>query len=416
MHNSLCSIIESAGLELSASGLNQRFNQEGVDFLKGELEALIGTSTKISERLKSGLSKKFKRVIVVDSTSWQLHKKLEDRFGGCGGDASPAGIKVQVFLDALSSVLTEFEVTSGDVPDQKYAPNISEIFKKDDLALFDLGYFKLSVLSDLIKQGTSFVSRYLHGTTVLIPSSTGFKTLDLFKLLKKLKENQAFEFDIYLGAQDKLPCRMVATRLPKDEANEKIRKLRENAKKKGKILSKREIVFAQWNIFVTNTDASVLTAIEVTQTYRLRWSIELLFKQFKSTLNLHRWNHGNEYRIQCEILGTLIVAAILMIFHGLAQALIWREDQYHNEISVEKLFKLFKNNAYQLLNALKLAIRDIRALFKNLLTQILKKKKKESRKSRPSTMHSVSINTRKITCKTLKNKALLRFVLKKTRN
>ena len=52
MHNSLCSIIESAGLELSASGLNQRFNQEGGEFLKGELEALIGTSTKISERLK----------------------------------------------------------------------------------------------------------------------------------------------------------------------------------------------------------------------------------------------------------------------------------------------------------------------------------------------------------------------------
>ena len=145
------------------------------------------------------------------------------------------------------------------------------------------------------------------------------------------------------------------------------------------------------------------------QAYRLRWSIELLFKQFKSTLKLHEWSHGNEHRLQCEILGTLIVAAIIMTFHGLAQALIWKKDKYKNKISFEKLFKFFKNNAYELFDALESTLKKIQVLFQSLFLRAFLNCKKESRKSRPSSLHAVFINTRNLRCKALNQKTLLQF-------
>lgn len=394
MHNSLCSLVHSACISISSSGLHQRFNQESVEFLKGELCRLVAKNIQVSEKLKGELSKRFKRIIIGDSCSWQVKPELESEFKGCGGDGSAAGIKVQFFFNLLTSAFSCFDIKQGSESDQGYADNIPKYLKRGDLALFDLGYFKLLVLQKLITLGAFFVSRYLHGTDVFIKSGDEFKKLDLIKLLSKLKTNSAFDFTVYLGSKHKVPVRFVAVRLPQAVINQRLRKLREKAKKKGRTLSKREQVLAQWNMFVTNTTSDLLSASEITQIYRLRWSVELLFKQFKSTLKIHESNHGNKFRIQCEIIGSLIVAAIIMSFHGLAQALLWKKHQ--QEISFEKLFKFFKNNSYSLFHLPQLSASKLKGFFTQLFFQVFQQCKKETRKSRPSSIASVFIPIQKL--------------------
>lgn len=259
------------------------------------------------------------------------------------------------------------------------------MLKKRDLILFDLGYFSLCVLSQIIEKGAFFLSRYLQGTTLYIKhSSNGFQCLDLISLLQKYKNSAVIELAIHLGATQKVPSRFIAVKLPPNQINAKIRKARKRALKRGLSLSKAQRSLASWNIYVTNVSSDVISANEISQVYRLRWSVELLFKQFKSTMQLHVWNHGNQFRLQCEIIGTLIVAAIIMSLHGITQNWLWKQD--FSEISFEKLFKLCKDNAGIFFDAISLSATNIKRIFQDLLRRIRQSCIKDSRQNRPSSL------------------------------
>lgn len=105
-------------------------------------------------------------------------------------------------------------------------------------------------------------------------------------------------------------------------------------------------------------------------------------------MKLHVWNHGNEFRLQSEITGTLIVSALVMSFHGISQSHFWNNKR--REISFEKLFKLFKNNAYKLYDALLLSLTELCNSFLLLFKKIFSTCVKDSRKSRPSSLSAVT--------------------------
>ncbi len=329
----------------------------------------------------------FDRVLIIDSSGWKLNPKLQEQFRGTGGSGILAGIKLQFAFDFVSSTFAHFELTNGTTPDQRYANNIPSWLRKRDLILFDLGYFNLDVLNEIAALGTYFVCRYFNPTTIFIKKGDSFECLDLFLLLRTLKTRALFDIDVYLGGKTKIPCRLTVVQLSQEQRSKKLRKLNENAYQKGRTLSRDARFLASYNIYVTNVPRNVLSPSEVSQIYRLRWNIELLFKQFKSTMKLHVWNHGNEFRLRCEILGTLIIAAIIMAFHGIVQAMNIQNS--NTEISFEKVFKLFKNNAYEILEAVTLPLKRLRRFVRNFFNLIFDNCRKESRTTRPSTLQAL---------------------------
>lgn len=287
----------------------------------------------------------------------------------------------------MATTFAGFDMTPGNEPDQKYTNNIPHWLRKGDLILFDLGYFRLSVLLEIAQKGAFFLSRYLHGTGLSLKHGDSWKRLDLLSLLKKHKNFDVFQLDVYLGFNHRIPSRLIAAQLPSKQRNEKIRKARKKARLEGRTLSRAECLIASWNIYVTNISSDIFSAKEVPQIYRIRWSVELLFKQFKSTMNLHSWNHGNAFRLQCEILGTLIVAAIIMTLHGLSQFLL--SQQGLREMSFEKLFKLSKNHAYTFFHSLSSSFAHLQPFFRNFLLLVTRSCFKESRISRPSSLQRI---------------------------
>ena len=197
-------------------------------------------------------------MLPIDSSGWGLHKRLKNLFPGCGGSGSPAGIKLQCMFDLLTSTFINFDITEGNVPDQKYTRSLSSWLEKGDLVLPDLGYFCLSVLEEIIALSAFFVSRYLHGTALYIKVGEEFKKLDLLKLLREHKNHGLLELNVYMGAE-RVPCRFIALLLPEEQRSQKVRKLKEKAKKRGCTLSRQERMLAPWNIYVTNVDSETLT-------------------------------------------------------------------------------------------------------------------------------------------------------------
>lgn len=287
--------------------------------------------------------KPFNRVCIWDSTGWHLNKKLKKTIPGDGRKGADAGCKLQYCYDIKSSSMIHFSITNGITPDQRYSQeNISKEVEEKDLIIFDLGYYALNTFKNISDCGGYFLSRIEPQTTIFIEENSEFKRIDLIKWLKKQTRNETVEINVYLGKQ-KVPCRIIACPLPKDETNKRLRKLKKRAESKGKNVSPQRKFLAAWNIFITNATEKHIPTEKVYSFYRLRWSIELLFKQFKSILNINHWNHANHNRLFCEIYGSLIISVLVAITHNKLQVVTWKKD--NTEISIEKLYKFFANQA-----------------------------------------------------------------------
>ena len=131
------------------------------------------------------------------------------------------------------------------------------------------------------------------------------KCYDLTDFLREQKSDRS-HIHILLSAQAKLPCRLIALRVPQQVANERRRKMKANAKKKGKTVSKRRLELANWLILATNASENMISFDEAFVLARLRWQIEVLFKRWKSNGKISEWRTEKPYRILCEVYAKLI--------------------------------------------------------------------------------------------------------------
>jgi len=66
-------------------------------------------------------------VNLVDSTYISLPASLAAVYPGSGGDASPAGLKIQLVLDFLHERLAQVVVRQGREPDQAYSAYLDAV-------------------------------------------------------------------------------------------------------------------------------------------------------------------------------------------------------------------------------------------------------------------------------------------------
>ena len=84
--------------------------------------------------------------------------------------------------------------------------------------------------------------------------------------------------------------------------------------------------------------------------YRLRWQIELIFKQLKSILCIHQSVTSKENRLRCEIYGKLIMAVLLHRIHASINITLW--NKYCRELSMDKLYKRMQERAFTIMQLL----------------------------------------------------------------
>ena len=75
------------------------------------------------------------------------------------------------------------------------------------------------------------------------------------------------------------------------------------AQKKGRKPSDEYLSWITFTFYVTNVESEIWTHKVVGTIYRLRWQIELIFKQWKSLLRIDCLLSTNENRIRCLVFG-----------------------------------------------------------------------------------------------------------------
>lgn len=344
VHPSLSGMVNAIRARISRVALHLRFTAQAAEFLLACLKMVLAYSVRPAAITPSALDA-FKRVLIFDSSSWDINPGLKHVLPGSGGGASDANCKLQAGYEYKSGSLGFFAITEGIKPDQAYSNSLADFVEKNDLMLTDLGYFKLSVFQKLIEKDAYFLSKLLIGTT--LRNADTLEKIDLSATLHSFDGN-ILEMNVIMG-KDKhhVSCRLIGLRVTEQVANVRRRKLRKEAEKKGRTPSQNHLALCDWTLFVTNAPSEILPVNTVLSLYRLRWQIELVFKQLKSVLLIHSSNTTKVYRLKCEIYGKLIMAVLIHGIHSSVNSHMWLTKK--GEVSFDKLYKRIQERSFSLL-------------------------------------------------------------------
>ena len=341
----LCMLMKERGVQITKQGLDQRFNPEATLLMEKLLsEALKQFSEEKEEVLD--LLKPFTGVQMIDSSGIELPANLNELFKGYGGGASEAALKLQTLLDYTRGQIEEVVITDARASDQGFKEHWNWI-KEGTLHLQDLGYFDVKFFEQVQEKQAYFISRYLNPTTIM---SADGKPLDLLSELRSA--GSRFEKKIRLGKKGNVEVRVIAFRLADEAAGKRIRKLKEQMKKKkGKSPTQETIELNKWSIYITNTPEDWLSAEQIYLIYTVRWQIELFFKLCKSEAGIDKISSKKTDRVMCEIYAKLLCVVTIMY---LCFPVRWCKNQ---ELSLRKAYKMLRVKAADFFKALKSSYR-----------------------------------------------------------
>jgi len=364
------------GVSISAQGLDQRLTDQAVSFLKQLFsEALHDFRNDLA--LELPLLQQFSAIYLLDSSVIALPDNLQTEFAGCGGDGPHASAKTQLLFELLRGNLHALILQPGRSADSAYQAHLAHV-QAGALFLQDLGYFVVAHFRQIDAQKAYFLSRF-NTQTAIYDAHTHVR----LNLLDELRGETAplFERDVLIGVDEQLPCRAIFIRLPQEAADRRRQKAIEAAQRRGQTLSPRTLALMDWNIYVTNVPATMLSPRQVAILYGVRWQIELIFKLWKSYCGLERIAGLRRARVLCELYGKMIGIVLL---HWLIAPLRLGE----RELSAVKACQLWHRYARRIARALKSPAK-LSSLLETLLERMQCAAVKDRRQTRLSTLQQL---------------------------
>ena len=310
----------STGVSMSAEGLNQRFNQTAVAYLREVFRTLLAQKLCANQSLPNTLMSRFKRIRILDATVFQLPDAFACEYQGSGGSSNTAGVKIQLEYDVLSGQFLNVHVGPGKNNDKTYGTICLQTVEAGDLCLRDLGYFDLGDLQAIHEKKAYYISRLKLNTRIYIknPAPETFKNgtlkkhteyiqLDMAQLMATLMPGQTMEIEeAYIGQKQKLSTRVIIHRLTDDQTQTRLKKQAIQEKKKGIVMQEKSKRLMGMNVYITNTSPEEVPTNDVHALYSLRWQIEILFKTWKSFFEIDACKTIKKERLECHLYGQLI--------------------------------------------------------------------------------------------------------------
>jgi len=344
------------GVQVRKQSIHERFNEQSVAFLRTLLEHQL--NNQIIQRCKVPVLDQFTSVMIKDSTRFQLPANLKKYYPGSGGSASGAGMHVQWEFDLCSGKINDLQLTDALYQDSTDALDTADQIQEGSLLLRDLGYFSTEVVERMNKSKGYYISRLNPQVSIYRLKDGSYEILDLVQIHSQLKRNGLSyqELDVCIGAERKVPVRLMIELLPPEEVKKRLAKAARDACKKGRMLSAKYKTTAALNMFITNIPATQLPAEHIRTLYRLRWQIEIRFKTWKSFCQIHANKKMNIHRFRTYLYACLLFIFISSEITSNLMSIVWRRRG--KLLSVMKCFKAI----VAMHKKLKEALRDVRKL------------------------------------------------------
>lgn len=298
------------GIGISPQALNERFNSAAVEFLKTVLERIIRTQIQTTDK---HLPKTFGRILIKDSTCFQVSHDLVKKYPGSGGAGSNAAVRIQFEYDLLNGSIVDLSLSAFNEQDAKNSKNTLDKIDQGDLVVRDLAYMGVEVLGGIKLQKASFLCRLGSTTAVFERKSNGcVEKLDFTHLYTHMRQCGLTQMkkNVFLTG-NLFPVRLLIYLLPSDVVAKRVRDKRQEATKKGRPEpTKKFRVRQNFNLLITNTSDAQISLEAGYEIYRLRWQVELIFKSWKSLFAINKVKDVKLQRLECYIYGKLILLMI----------------------------------------------------------------------------------------------------------
>lgn len=312
------------GRTITSSAFQKRFTPQAADFLQRVLDQTLAAASRTMSPPVTARLARFREVFAFDGSLVRLHKKLQSHFRGFRSDGTEAMAKLHVVHNLRRRDIERLRISGGRVSDIRGAAFGRWV--KGALSLFDLGYYSHAVFRTIDNAGGFFISRMkAHANPRVVSMRRGGKSVPVAGvLLRDLAHDE-----------DVLECEAVF-----GEGKEA---------RIYRVVAVREPVSGTWRCYVTNLGPQDFTAEEIAQTYRLRWEIELLFKELKSAYRLDEVPTSKPATARC-----LILAALLSLLLGrvLAEIAAGRGARELRSFSPRRVAAVFAQHALDLGRAL----------------------------------------------------------------
>ena len=262
-----------------------------------------------NDHFDSDLYVEFKRVLIKDSTAFEMPSYMKRKYAGYGGNSSEAAVRIQYEYDLKSGDVTDLSLNSNKTNDYTNAKKTMSKVRKGDLIIRDLGYSGLDRLKDIALKKAFFLNRLKPDMGIYKKENgkyIGISHNTIRKELLRSKKNY-LEKNVYIGRRKYMPVRLIIFKVPEDKVRQRLIKQLKKSERRMTKVSSTVLNRVDFNMFITNVDDTVLSAESVFETYKLRWQIELIFKIWKSLVKIHLFKSVKQERIETNIYANLIL-------------------------------------------------------------------------------------------------------------
>ena len=314
---SWCQAAAGLGIRVSPQAIDQRLNGRTAAMLEQVLSHAIAEKI-AGEPAAIPLLARFNGVYLQDCSQLPVPMTLAACWPGCGNQTGQtATVQLGVRLEVTRGLLQGPVVVPGRTDDRATATQLPPLPPRS-LRIADLGFFDLRELGRHAEAGGFYLSRLQMGTAVFTPAGS---RLCLRALLTR-HAPAGVDRAILLGQRARLPCRLIAIRVPPAVAAQRRRWIRAEARRRGTPIDPDRLALAAWTILVTNVPAPLLSALEAQVLLRIRWQMERLFRGWKSgSRQIGVWRTTQPDKLRCEFFAKLLAA---VIEHWLLAATCWQ--------------------------------------------------------------------------------------------
>lgn len=241
---------------------------------------------------------RFADIVIQDGSSFALKNDLQQVFSGRFTNIQPAAVEVHATYSGFSDEVLAVEIAADSEAERQFLPAPATLSGR--LLLADRGYPSTTYFDEVRAHGGSFIVRlsrshdpwvcaaWLDGSRFVVRSRT--------RLSQFIKQHVGCRMDLdveYERGKRVLGFRVVV--LPGHEPT--------------------------MTRLCTNLPRTPFSLDLVARLYRFRWQIELLFKEWKSYANLHKFDTANEH-IATGLMWASLCAAVLKRFLAHAAQLV----------------------------------------------------------------------------------------------
>ncbi len=244
------------------------------------------------------LARHFPDVAVVDSTQVELTAELRPIFKGSYGHLS--SLKVLLTISVFGLVPLCAAIVSGNRHDMLLFPPL-EAFRPGTLMLFDKGFVAYSRLRAIREAGHHYLCPMrLNGNALVVAAHRAPAYVK--QILRRNPDG--------VWLRDILPT---TKRIGKSWDLDVVVRPRNRRARASEVHARLVIVPGPNNVqrpYLTDLDRPSWSPAALAELYRLRWQVELVFKELKQELNLESVPSNDRHAVQVLVWASLIALAL----------------------------------------------------------------------------------------------------------